>query len=131
APAPLVATPRPPAAPTAAPIPCTDPAYFTTLRACHGADRRRRRLLVIDESHTLEAQLAQVFTVAFSTDQMRSWFGAPLPRLADGEAYRPLLGAEVERLEGRREGLQRAFDAPAFADLPPSPQALELQAALR
>src|SRR5207253_5265125 len=90
----------------------------------------RRRLLVIDEAHTLEAQLAKVFTVAFSTDQMRSWFGAPLPRLADGEAYRPLLGAEVERLQGRLEGLLRAFDDPAFADLPPSPEELEIHAAL-
>src|SRR5207245_5006158 len=116
APAPLVATPRPPAAPTAAPIPCTDPAYFTTLRACHGADLRRRRLLVIDEAHTLEDQLAQVFTVAFSTDQMRSWFGAPLPRLADGAAYRPLLGAAGGPLQARLDGLQQgASDRRAFA----------------
>src|SRR5437870_9625096 len=118
------------AAALAAPIFCTNTAYFATLRQWHGADLPRRRLLVIDEAHALEAQLAQVFTVAFSTDQMRSWFGAPLPRLADGEAYRPLLGAEVERLQGRLEGLQRAFDDPAFADLPPSPEELEIQAAL-
>ena len=119
------------AAALAAPIFCTNTAYFATLRQWHGADLRRRRLLVIDEAHTLEAQLAQVFTVAFSTDQMRSWFGAPLPRLADGEAYRPLLGAEVERLQGRLEGLQqRAFDDPAFADLPPSPEELEIRAVL-
>jgi Rad3-related DNA helicase len=80
------------------PIFCTNTAYFATLRQWHGEHLPRRRLLVIDEAHNLEAQLTSVFTVSFSAAQMTEWFGRPLPRLASAEEYRALL---EERLEGR------------------------------
>src|SRR5439155_642186 len=51
------------------PIFCTNTAYFATLRQWHGEQLRRRRLLLIDEAHNLEAQLTSVFTVSFSADQ--------------------------------------------------------------
>ncbi len=112
------------------PIFCANTAYFATLRQWHGEQLRRRRLLLIDEAHNLEAQLTSVFTVSFSTEQMKDWFGAALPRLPDADAYRGLLEGHLERLEGRLEALRRTLDDPAFADLPPSREEQELQGAL-
>src|SRR5437588_231834 len=65
-----------------APIFCTNTAYFATLRHWHAEHLRRRRLLIVDEAHNLENQLVSVFTARFSHDEMRAWFGRPLPRLA-------------------------------------------------
>ena len=67
-----------------APIFCTNTAYFATLRHWHAEQLRKRRLLVIDEAHNLESQLVGVFTARFSFEEMRAWFGHPLPRLATG-----------------------------------------------
>jgi len=102
-----------------APIFCTNTAYFATLRHWHAEQLRRRRLLIIDEAHNLEGQLVGVFTARFSHDEMRAWFGGPLPRLPSADDYRPLLAAHVERLEGTREEVRRRLEAlrpPALPD---------------
>jgi Rad3-related DNA helicase len=102
-----------------APIFCTNTAYFATLRHWHAEHLRRRRLLVIDEAHNLESQLVSVFTARFSHDEMRAWFGRPLPRLAHADEYRPVLAEHVEQLEDRRQAVARALEAmrpPALAD---------------
>ena len=83
-----------------APIFCTNTAYFATLRHWHAEQLRKRRLLVIDEAHNLEAQLVGVFTVRFSHDEMRAWFGGPLPRLAQADDYRPVLSEQVDPAGG-------------------------------
>ncbi|HET7340389.1 MAG TPA: helicase C-terminal domain-containing protein [Methylomirabilota bacterium] len=101
-----------------APIFCTNTAYFATLRHWHAEHLRRRRLLVIDEAHNLESQLVGVFTARFSHDEMREWFGAPLPRLAAADDYRPVLAEQVERLEGRRQEIVRALEAVRPPTLP-------------
>jgi ATP-dependent DNA helicase DinG len=93
-----------------APIFCTNTAYFATLRHWHAEHLRRRRLLVIDEAHNLESQLVSVFTARFSYDEMREWFGRPLPRLAQADDYRPVLAEYVERLASRRREIVRALD---------------------
>jgi ATP-dependent DNA helicase DinG len=90
---------------------CTNTAYFATLRHWHREQLPRRRVLVVDEAHQLEAQLVHVATATFSAEQMRSWFGAPLPRLPDADAYRPLFEAHVERLEAHRAAVEQALDA--------------------
>ncbi len=113
------------------PIFCTNTAYFVTLRQWQGEQLRRRRLLVIDEAHNLEAQLTSIFTVAFTADQMQDWFGRVLPRLPAAEEYRPLLEDQVERLHARLEDLRRVFDDPALADLPPSREEQEVLGALQ
>jgi len=59
------------------PIFCTNTAYFLTLRQWQREQLRRRRLLIVDEAHNLEAQLVRVFTVGFAPDEMKAWFGAP------------------------------------------------------
>ncbi len=112
------------------PIFCTNTAYFATLRQWHGEQLPRRRLLVIDEAHNLEAQLMSVFTVSFSAAQMTEWFGRPLPRLAGAEEYRALLEGQLERLEGRVEDERRRLDDPALADLPVSREEQELLRAI-
>ena len=56
-------------------------------------------MLVVDEAHNLEAQLVRVFTVAFAPDQMREWFGGPLPRLDSADEYRILFEDHVSRLD--------------------------------
>ncbi|MBI2156499.1 MAG: hypothetical protein HYU26_06310 [Candidatus Rokubacteria bacterium] len=96
------------AAALAGPIFCTNTSYFATLRHWQAEQLRKRRLLVIDEAHNLEAQLAGVFTVAFAHDEMRAWFGAPLPRLPAAEDYRRLMADRLADLEGRREAIGRA-----------------------
>ena len=82
------------------PIFCTNTAYFLTLRQWQREQLRPRRVLVVDEAHNLEAQLVRVFTVAFAPDQMKEWFGGPLPRLGDADEYRILFEDQVGRLDG-------------------------------
>jgi len=101
-----------------APVFCTNTAYFATLRHWHTEHLRRRKLLIVDEAHNLESQLVSVFTARFSHDEMREWFGAPLPRLAQADDYRPVLGEYVERLEARRAEVVRALDATRPPPLP-------------
>ena len=84
------------------PIFCTNTAYFLTLRQWQREQLRRRRVLIVDEAHNLEAQLVRVFTAGFASDQMTSWFGAPLPRLASAEEYRVLFEDHVPRLDAER-----------------------------
>ena len=81
------------------PIFCTNTAYFLTLRQWQREQLRRRRVLLVDEAHNLEAQLVRVFTVAFAPDQMQAWFGGPLPRLGSADAYRILFQDHVSRLD--------------------------------
>ena len=81
------------------PIFCTNTAYFLTLRQWQREQLRRRRVLVVDEAHNLEAQLVRVFTVAFAPDQMKEWFGGPLPRLDSADEYRILFEDHVSRLD--------------------------------
>ena len=81
------------------PIFCTNTAYFLTLRQWQREQLRRRRVLVVDEAHNLEVQLVRVFTVAFAPDQMKEWFGGPLPRLGSADEYRILFEDHVSRLD--------------------------------
>ena len=81
------------------PIFCTNTAYFLTLRQWQREQLRRRRVLTVDEAHNLEAQLVRVFTVSFAPDQMKAWFGGPLPRLASADEYRVLFEDHVARLD--------------------------------
>ena len=101
-----------------APIFCTNTAYFATLRHWHAEHLRRRRLLIVDEAHNLENQLVSVFTARFSHDEMRAWFGRPLPRLALADEYRPVLAEHVERLETRRQEIVHALDGVHPPELP-------------
>src|SRR5262245_34778727 len=78
---------------------CTNTAYFLTLRQWQREQLRPRRVLVVDEAHNLEGQLVRVFTVAFTPDQMKEWFGDPLPRLDQAEEYRILFADHVRRLD--------------------------------
>src|SRR4029078_5264752 len=100
------------------PVFCTNTAYFATLRHWHTEHLRRRKLLVIDEAHHIESQLVSVFTARFAHDEMREWFGAPLPRLAQADEYRPVLAEHVERLQHRRAEIARALDGQAPAAPP-------------
>jgi Rad3-related DNA helicase len=117
-----------------APIFCTNTAYFATLRHWHAEQLRRRRLLVIDEAHNLEAQLVGVFTARFSHDEMREWFGGPLPRLAGADEYRPVLAAHAERLKAVRDEVLRRLEAlrppelapDVFLEAPPSREEQDL-----
>ena len=110
-----------------APIFCTNTAYFATLRHWHTEHLRRRKLLIVDEAHNLESQLVSVFTARFSHDEMREWFGRPLPRLARAEEYRPVLAEYVERLQARRQEIARALDV---VHPPPLPDEVFLEAPL-
>jgi Rad3-related DNA helicase len=107
------------AAALAGPIFCTNTWYFATLRHWHAEQLRRRRLLVIDEAHNLEVQLVNVYTVRFTAAEMKEWFGAPLPRLADAEAYRDLLGGHLEHLETDLKTLVGALEALRPPDVEP------------
>jgi ATP-dependent DNA helicase DinG len=105
------------AAALAGPIFCTNTAYFATLRHWHGEQLRRRRLLIVDEAHHLESQLISVLTLRFAHDDMKRWFGAPLPRLASADEYRPLLDLHRDRLAAQLAELERALGAaPPTAD---------------
>jgi ATP-dependent DNA helicase DinG len=117
-----------------APIFCTNTAYFATLRHWHAEQLGRRRLLIIDEAHNLESQLVGVFTTRFSHDEMRAWFGGPLPRLTVADDYRPILGGHVARLEASLEEIRRRLEAlrppelPAdlFLEMPPTREEQDL-----
>jgi Rad3-related DNA helicase len=118
------------------PIFCTNTAYFATLRHWRAEQLRRRRLLIVDEAHNLEAQLVSVFTVAFPPEQAKAWFGGPLPRLDTVDAYRALMRDHLERMEGQLETVTRALDimrpagvpAETFLRMPPSRAEQELMA---
>jgi Rad3-related DNA helicase len=92
------------------PIFCTNTAYFLTLRQWQRENLRRRRLLVVDEAHNLETQLVRVFTVGFAPDQMKEWFGAPLPRLASADEYRILFEDHVARLDTELALIERRIE---------------------
>ena len=114
------------------PIFCTNTSYFLTLRQWRRDDLERRRLLVVDEAHTLEAQLAHVFTVSLTPEQMRAWFGAMLPRLDVADDYRALLDDHAARLRSELALIDEALDAltppddDAVLTSPPSPHELDL-----
>jgi Rad3-related DNA helicase len=91
----------------AGPLFCTNIAYFATLRHWYGEHLPRRRLLIVDEAHNLEAQLVGATTVAFTLDQMKEWFGGPLPRLPSADDYRPLLAPHVARLRAQVGSIER------------------------
>jgi len=122
------------AAALAGPIFCTNTWYFATLRHWHAEQLRKRRLLVIDEAHNLEAQLVSVYTVRFTSAEMKEWFGAPLPYLAAADDYRDILGAHVERLADDLETVVRALEQlrppevepELFLEAPPSREEIAL-----
>jgi Rad3-related DNA helicase len=93
------------------PIFCTNTAYFLTLRQWQREQLRRRRLLVVDEAHNLEAQLVRVFTVTFAPDQMKQWFGASLPRLPSADEYRILFEDHLARLDAALALIDGRIDA--------------------
>ena len=103
----------------AGPIFCTNTSYFATLRHWRAERLRKRRLLIIDEAHNLEAQLVNVFTVAFPPEQAKAWFGGPLPRLDGAEEYRSLMRDHLERMEGQLESLVRALEVLRPPGVPP------------
>src|SRR2546430_154300 len=92
-----------------APIFCANTTYFATLRHWHAERLRRRRLLIVDEAHNLEAQLAGVYTAGFPPAEMRAWFGGPLPHLASADDYRALLVEHLDRLAARRAAVGRGL----------------------
>jgi Rad3-related DNA helicase len=118
----------------AGPIFCTNTWYFATLRHWHAEQLRRRRLLVVDEAHNLEAQLVTVYTVRFTAAEMKEWFGAPLPHLPAADAYRDLLGTHAGRLRADLETIVQALEAlrppevepDAFLQMPPSREEIAL-----
>ena len=120
----------------AGPIFCTNTAYFATLRHWRAEQLRRRRILIVDEAHNLEAQLVSVFTVAFPPEQAKAWFGGPLPRLDTAEDYRALLRDHLERMDGQLQTVTRALEimrpagvpAETFLSMPPSRAEQELMA---
>ena len=117
-----------------APIFCANTTYFATLRHWHAERLRRRRLLIVDEAHNLEAQLAGVYTAGFPPAEMRAWFGGPLPHLASADDYRALLVEHLDRLEARRAAIGRELEAlrppelaaDLFLRMPPSRAEQEL-----
>jgi ATP-dependent DNA helicase DinG len=117
-----------------APIFCTNTAYFATLRHWHAEQLRRRRLLIVDEAHNLEGQLVGVFTVRLTHDEMRAWFGGPLPRLPLADDYRALLAGHVEQLEAQRVQIERRLEtlrppelpAELFLEMPPTREEQDL-----
>ena len=92
------------------PIFCTNTAYFLTLRQWQREQLRRRRLLVVDEAHNLEAQLVRVFSVVFTPDQMNTWFGTALPRFASADDYRVLFDDHVTRLDAELSLIDRRLE---------------------
>jgi ATP-dependent DNA helicase DinG len=124
------------AAALAGPVFCTNTAYFATLRHWRAEQLRKRRMLIVDEAHNLEAQLVSVFTVAFPPSETKTWFGGPLPRLDSADDYRSLLREHLDRLEGQLEALGRTLDAlrpqgvspDSFLRMPPSRAEQELMA---
>ncbi|HYE93411.1 MAG TPA: helicase C-terminal domain-containing protein, partial [Terriglobales bacterium] len=101
------------------PIFCTNTTYFLTLRQWQREQLRRRRLLVIDEAHNLEGQLVRVFTIAFAPDQMKAWFGGPLPRFDRADDYRMLFEDHVSRLQAELTLIEKRLDALRLPDVDP------------
>src|SRR2546428_271411 len=115
-----------------APIFCANTAYFATLRHWHAERLRRRRLLIVDEAHNLEAQLAGVYTAGFrrprcargSAGRCRTWPPptttapcSPSPRSCSCSPRRP----SARRASWRSASAStRAVCAPSRAP-PPSP----------
>ena len=115
------------------PIFCTNTAYFLTLRQWQREQLPRRRLLVIDEAHNLEAQLVRVFTVTIAPDQMKAWFGGALPRLGSADEYRVLfedhvieLRAELALIDGRLDALRPPETEEALLTYPLTAEELAL-----
>lgn len=116
------------AAALAGPAFCANTWYFATLRHWHAEQLPRRRLMIIDEAHSLESQLVNVYAVRFTAAEMKEWFGGTLPRLAAADEYRPLLAPHLERLEAELETIARSLEAvrppdlepDAFLQMPPS-----------
>jgi Rad3-related DNA helicase len=115
------------------PIFCTNTAYFLTLRQWQREQLPRRRLLVIDEAHNLEAQLVRVFTVTIAPDQMTAWFGGALPRLGGADEYRVLfedhvieLQAELALIDGRLDALRPPETEEALLTYPLTAEELAL-----
>src|SRR3989442_9674966 len=79
------------AAALAGPIFCTNTSYFATLRHWRSPQLRKRRLLIIDEAHNLEAQLVNVFPLAFPPGGTTAWFCRPPPPPDTAEEYRSLI----------------------------------------
>ena len=68
------------------------------------------------------------------TEEMRDWFGRPLPRLPGADEYRAVLAAHVEPMEARRAQIGQRLEAlrppgqPAelFLELPPTREEQDL-----
>jgi len=122
------------AAALAGPIFCSNTAYFLTLRHWQHEQLPPRRLLVIDEAHSLESQLVGALTIAFPADVMKQLFGAPLPRFGSADEYRPLLAAHADRLSSQLTEVESLLDAlrpaedgdDALLTMPPSRAEQEL-----
>jgi ATP-dependent DNA helicase DinG len=125
------------AAALAGPIFCTNTSYFLTLRQWRREHLERRRLLVVDEAHRLEAQLANVFTLRLLPDDMVAWFGTVLPRCDTAEEYRAVLAEHLPRLEAQIAIVERdlealrqpTLDLGEFLLRPPSPEEAALLSA--
>src|SRR5207247_3516012 len=110
------------------------PGSCATFRDWHAERRRGRRLLIVDEAISREAQLAGVYTAGFPPAEMRAWFGGPLPHLASADDYRALLVEHLDRLEARRAAIWRELEAlrppelaaDLFLRMPPSRAEQEL-----
>jgi Rad3-related DNA helicase len=107
------------AAALAGPVFCTNTWYFATLRRWHAEQLRRRHLLIIDEAHNLERQLVNVYTVRFTTAEMKDWFGAPLPHLPTADDYRDVLAGHAARMEDERRAVAAELDTIRPPDLEP------------
>lgn len=107
------------AAALAGPVFCTNTWYFATLRRWHAEQLRRRHLMIIDEAHNLERQLVNVYTVQFTTAEMKDWFGAPLPHLPTADDYRDVLAGHATRMEDERRAVAAELDAIRPPDLEP------------
>jgi Rad3-related DNA helicase len=123
------------AAALAGPVFCSNTAYFLTLRQWQDEQLPTRRMLIVDEAHTLEAQLTNVFTLSFTPEQMKAWFGGPLPRLPAADDYRALMAEHVERLEREVGQNARLLDSlrgtwlgEEFLLMPPSREEQDLRA---
>jgi Rad3-related DNA helicase len=107
------------AAALAGPVFCANTWYFATLRHWHAEQLPRRRLLIIDEAHSLESQLVNVYAVRFTAAEMKEWFGGTLPRLPTADDYRPLLAPHVDRLDAELEMVCRSLEAVRPLDVEP------------
>ena len=107
------------AAALAGPVFCANTWYFATLRHWHAEQLPRRRLLIVDEAHSLESQLVNVHAVRFTAAEMKEWLGGLLPRLDIADEYRPLLAPHLERLDAELDAIVRSLEAVRPPDLEP------------